>query len=121
MSAEAAAGGGVEAAARRLDEALARLARRLGAVDLQAGARAAGERDRLAAELDGARGRERMLEAMASEASAALGRAADEVRAALQAEAEPAAGEGSDENMDEDELVLVLTDPAPDPKPGGAR
>jgi hypothetical protein len=44
------------------------------------------DRARLAAELDAARARERALEAVAAEASAALGRAAAEVRAALTAE-----------------------------------
>lgn len=44
------------------------------------------DRARLAAELDAARARERALEAVAAEASAALGRAAAEVRAALSAE-----------------------------------
>ena len=46
------------------------------------------DRARLAADLDAAKARERALEEVAAEASAALGRAAAEVRAAL------AAGEG---------------------------
>ena len=43
------------------------------------------DRAQLAAELDAARSREKALESLAAEASAALGRAAAEVRAALQA------------------------------------
>jgi hypothetical protein len=76
---------GLEAAARRLDQALARLERRAAA---RAGDGPAddGERRRLGAELHAARLRERELEEVASAASAALGRAAAEVRAALAAE-----------------------------------
>ncbi len=44
------------------------------------------DRARLALELDAARARERALEEVAAEASAALGRAAAEVRAVLSAE-----------------------------------
>ena len=44
------------------------------------------DRTRLAAELEAAHARERALEEIAAEASAALGRAAAEVRAALSAE-----------------------------------
>ncbi len=85
----------LDAAARRLDEALARLEGRVlarlkreGAAPSSADRGAAGaEAARVAVELDAARRRERELEAVAAAASAALGRAADEVRAALQAEA----------------------------------
>jgi hypothetical protein len=76
-------------AVRRLEQALAALERKFAA-------RAAaydreddlfeGDRARLAAELDAARAREKALESVAAEASAALGRAAAEVRAALSAE-----------------------------------
>jgi hypothetical protein len=44
------------------------------------------DRSRLSTELDAARAREKALEQVAAEASAALGRAAAEVRAALSAE-----------------------------------
>jgi hypothetical protein len=75
---------------RRLDLALAALERR--AEERRRGhlARAAelheDERARLSLELDAARARERALETVAAEASAALGRAAAEVKAALSAE-----------------------------------
>lgn len=81
-------------AQRRLDGALEGLEARLKAartarpaaapvVDVEAER----ERRRLEGELLGARTRERQLEQVAAEASAALGRAAAEVRAALAAEA----------------------------------
>ncbi len=83
----------LDVAARRLGAALTRLEERARAVraapagppepDIQA----QGEHRRLEAELRGARTRERQLEQVAAEASAALGRAAAEVRAALEAEA----------------------------------
>jgi hypothetical protein len=84
----------LDAAARRLDEALARLEGRvLARLRREAAAPspadrgpAAADMARLAAELDAARARERELEGVAADASAALGRAAAEVRAALQAE-----------------------------------
>jgi hypothetical protein len=78
---------GLDAAARRLDQALLRLERR---VSLLGGSAPRGDesaRLRLEAELQTARERERELEEVASAASAALGRAAAEVRAALAAEA----------------------------------
>lgn len=92
-------GGPLELAIRRLDQALlgleARVAARAAALDDENGdlfARADADhaafeqdRQRLAAELDAARARERALEEVAAEASAALGRAAAEVRAALAA------------------------------------
>jgi hypothetical protein len=80
-----------------LDAAMSRLDRALGALEARLAshltARADAdpdlfERDRaeLAAQLEAAKSREKALEAVAAEASAALGRAAAEVRAALQAE-----------------------------------
>ena len=79
----------LDAAARRLDEALARLERRVTARLVAGGAPLASDRgvSGLAAELEAERRRGRELEQVAAEASAALGRAAAEVRAALQAEA----------------------------------
>lgn len=79
----------LEQAARRLDRAMAaleaRLAHRLAALDQRGDDLFDQDRAQLAAELDAARARERALESVAAEASAALGRAAAEVRAALQA------------------------------------
>ena len=81
--------GAFDAAARRLDRALASLEARLFARLAEAEGRGGDlfdhNRAQLAAELDAARARGRALEEVAAEASAALGRAAAEVRAALQA------------------------------------
>ena len=74
----------LDAAAQRLERAVAALEAKL---------RFGGPRDdlfeadraRLAAQLDASRARERALEAVAAEASAALGQAAAEVRAAMKA------------------------------------
>jgi hypothetical protein len=78
------------AAIDRLDRAVAalehRIAARASAYDAQEDDLFESDRTRLAAELDAARARERALEEVAAEASAALGRAAAEVRAALSAE-----------------------------------
>jgi hypothetical protein len=82
--------GVLDSAVRRLDRAMAsleaRLSARLAALDTKGGDLFDHDRSQLAADLDAARARERALEALAAEASAALGRAAAEVRAALQAE-----------------------------------
>jgi hypothetical protein len=79
----------LDAAARRLDRALAtleaRIANRLASLEQRGDDLFGEDRAQLAAELDAARARERALEEVAAEASAALGRAAAEVRAALQA------------------------------------
>jgi hypothetical protein len=76
-------------AARRLDRALAalesRLSHRLAAMENRGDDLFDQDRAQLAAELDAARAREKALETDAAEPSAALGRAAAEVRAALQA------------------------------------
>lgn len=79
-------------AQRRLERAVDVLTARvqaLKAAPARAVPDAAGEqaRRRLEHELEGSRERERQLEQVAAEASAALGRAAAEVRAALAAEA----------------------------------
>jgi hypothetical protein len=75
----------LDAAARRLEQAVhvleQRLAQRLKAAG--DGALFDQDRTRLAAELDEARARERELEAAGLEASQALGRAIVEIRAAL--------------------------------------
>jgi hypothetical protein len=83
-------GGGESAldlAARRLEQAVhvleQRLAQRLKAAGEDAGGLFDQDRANLAAELDEARARERELEAAGAEASAALGRAIVEIRAAL--------------------------------------
>jgi len=77
----------LEAAILRLDRAVARLEVRVNALASEAEG-ANGElfdmdRAKLAAELDAARARERDLEAAGSQASAALGRAIADIRAAL--------------------------------------
>ena len=89
MNRETAGESALELAAKRLDRALSALEQRLS--HGHAGAAAApgdlferGEDpDGLAAELDRVRARERELEAAGAEASAALGRAIQEIRAAL--------------------------------------
>ena len=82
--------GALDAAIRRLDEAVSALevkvAARATAGDAREDDLFDNDHARLAAELDAARSRERALEEVAAEASAALGRAAAEVRAALSAE-----------------------------------
>jgi hypothetical protein len=77
----------LDAAIHRLDRALAQLELRVGAL---AGKAEGGngelfdmDRAKLAAELDAARARERELEAAGAQASEALGRAIDGIRAAL--------------------------------------
>lgn len=81
--------GPLDLAVRRLEQALttleAKLAARAAAEQDQDNDLFSQDRSRLAAELDAARARERALEEVAAEASAALGRAAAEVRAALAA------------------------------------
>jgi hypothetical protein len=77
----------LDVAARRLEQAVHLLEQRLAQRLKTAGAEAGGlfdqDRANLAAELDEARARERELEAAGAEASAALGRAILEIRAAL--------------------------------------
>jgi hypothetical protein len=89
MIRETAGESALELAARRLDRALAALEQRLAqgvkAEENKAGDLFAGDQGDggLVAELDRVRARERELEAAGAEASAALGRAIQEIRAAL--------------------------------------
>jgi hypothetical protein len=82
----------LDAAARRLDLALAKLESRLGGLVSNAKAEVGGlfdhDRSQLAAELDAARARERELKAAGAEAAAALDRAILEIRDALGSKAE---------------------------------
>ena len=77
----------LDLAVRRLDRAMAMLESRMTDRMAEAGAEAGGlfdqDRARLAAELDAAKARERALEEAGAQASQALGRAIDEIRAAL--------------------------------------
>ena len=77
----------LDLAAKRLERAVHILEQRLAERLTTAGADAGGlfdqDRANLAAQLDEARSRERELEAAGAEASAALGRAIVEIRAAL--------------------------------------
>jgi hypothetical protein len=77
----------LDLAARRLEQAIhvleQRLAQRLKAAGDEAGGLFDQDRANLAAQLDEARARERDLEEAGAEASAALGRAIVEIRAAL--------------------------------------
>jgi uncharacterized protein DUF4164 len=77
----------LELAARRLENALhvleQRLSKRLREASAEAGGLFDQDRAKLAAELDQAKARERELEEAGAQASAALGRAIQEIRAAL--------------------------------------
>ena len=77
----------LDLAARRLERAISmlesRMNERLAQVSAEAGGLFDQDRAKLAAELDEARAREKELEAAGAEASAALGRAILEIRAAL--------------------------------------
>ena len=79
--------GGVDAASQRLLQAVERLETRLqnrpDGVAVQADV---GERERLTGQLKDAREREHALEAAAAAASAALGRAAEQIRSAIEDE-----------------------------------
>lgn len=80
-------GSALDLAVRRLERAMAMLESRMSDKMAEAGAEAGGlfdqDRSRLAAELDAARARERALEEAGAQASQALGRAIEEIRAAL--------------------------------------
>jgi len=82
----------LDLAVRRLESAVHVLEQRLAARLKEAGAAAGGlfdqDRAKLAAELDQARARERELEEAGAQASAALGRAIQEIHAALNGDAE---------------------------------
>ena len=90
MKAEPGQGGRLDVAAQRLERALTmleqRLAKRL--EDARAGDLFDQDRTKLAADLDVARARERDLEDAAAQASSALARAAEELRARLDPEAD---------------------------------
>jgi hypothetical protein len=77
----------LDLAARRLENALhvleQRLSKRLREASAEAGGLFDQDRAKLAAELDQSRARERELEEAGAQASAALGRAIQEIRAAL--------------------------------------
>ena len=81
----------LDLAAKRLESALHVLEQRLSQRLKDAGADAGGlfdqDRAKLASELDQAKARERDLEAAGAEASVALGRAIQEIRAALNGQA----------------------------------
>lgn len=81
----------LDLAARRLENALhvleQRMGQRLKAASADVGGLFDQDRANLAAELDAARARERELEEAGAQASAALGRAIQEIRAALNGQA----------------------------------
>ncbi|WP_309092681.1 DUF4164 family protein [Phenylobacterium sp.] len=81
----------LDLAAKRLERAVHVLEQRLAEKLRQAGAEAGGlfdqDRAKLAAELDRAKARERELEEASAQASVALGKAIQEIRAALGAQA----------------------------------
>ncbi len=83
----------LDLAARRLEQAIhvleQRLAQRLKAAGAEVGGLFDADRANLAAQLDVSRAREKELEAAGAEASAALGRAILEIRAALNGAAPP--------------------------------
>ena len=75
----------LDAATQRLTQALETLEGRLHGRSADDGAPASnGDAEHLRSELNAARERERQLEDAAAEASAALGRAAEQIRAALE-------------------------------------
>jgi hypothetical protein len=81
----------LDLAAKRLERAVQQLEQRLAEKLRLANAEAGGlfdlDRDRLAAELDRAKARERELEEAGAQASEALGKAIQEIRAALHGQA----------------------------------
>jgi Domain of unknown function (DUF4164) len=87
MTADAGGDNALDLAARRLERALAvleqRVAQRIAQASAGAGAAFDQDRAQLAADLDGARARERQLEDAGVAASAALAKAIAEIRAAL--------------------------------------
>lgn len=84
----------LDLAAKRLESALhvleQRLSRRLKDASADAGGLFDQDRAKLASELDQAKARERELEEAGAQASAALGRAIQEIRAALNGQASEA-------------------------------
>jgi hypothetical protein len=87
MSEEASREIRIDRAVRRLDRAATlldqRISRRIAEAEAQGGSLIDGDRARLAAELDAARGRERELEAAGAQASQALATAIAELKTAL--------------------------------------
>ncbi len=87
MTADVGQNGRLDAAARRLERAMALLEQRMAHKVAEAGANAGGvfdqDRAQLAVALDAARSRERVLKEAGAQASATLGRAIDEIRSAL--------------------------------------
>ncbi|HEY5107507.1 MAG TPA: DUF4164 family protein [Caulobacteraceae bacterium] len=87
MTADAGQNGRLDGAARRLERAMALLEQRMAHKVAEAGANAGGvfdqDRAKLAADLDAARSRERVLREAGAQASDALGRAISEIRSAL--------------------------------------
>ena len=79
--------GSLEAATQRLTQALETLEGRLQNREGGGEAGPNGDAAQLRSELNAARERERQLEEAAAEASAALGRAAEQIRAALEEDA----------------------------------
>jgi chromosome segregation ATPase len=103
--------GALEAAASRLHRAVETLERRI--ENLSPAEAPSSEADEaLRADLRSARERERALEAAAAEASTTLGRAADQIRAALAEEA----GAGHEEETDPGRPVYE-TEPSPEEAP----
>lgn len=86
-----AADGPLEQAVKRLDRAISQLEQRLAGGGKPSGGLFDQGAAKLETELEQARVREKELEAAGAEASAALGRAIAEIKAALAGEAEPAA------------------------------
>jgi hypothetical protein len=88
MSEEASREVRIDRAVRKLDRAATlldqRISRRIAEAEAQGGSLIDGDRARLAAELDIARGRERELEAAGAEASQALATAIAELKSALE-------------------------------------
>jgi hypothetical protein len=80
MNGEASA---LDLAAKRLERAVALLEQKLARPAANSDDLFAQDRDKLASELDAARAREKALEEAGAQASAALGRAITEIRAAL--------------------------------------
>jgi len=84
----------LDLAAKRLENALhvleQRLSKRLKDASADAGGLFDQDRAKLAAELDNARARERELEEAGAQASAALGRAISEIKAALNGQSQEA-------------------------------
>jgi multidrug resistance efflux pump len=85
MTAETEGDSALDMAARRLERAVSLLEKHLADRKAEAGAESAFDQDRarLAAELDAAKAREKALEQAGGEASVALGRAIEQIRAAL--------------------------------------